>query len=243
MNRTQFSQKDQSKRMQRMDNIQRLATRFRQKAMSLCDFISDLRYGIQARRVGDIDGESDHQYFPSPRRLIHTTISNVACDLRRMTFMDFGSGLGRVVFCAARYPFREVLGVEYLPRLHQGALSNEKRFRRRFPNSVPIKLICENADNCSIPKTDCLLNFYNPFGEEVFEKVLNRIFDTYNRHHNKIYLCYQQSKWEPESTRTKNINLVEEKENSIFKCITYRYRSILDRLLLGIYNIKMFETC
>jgi tRNA G46 methylase TrmB len=39
------------------------------------------------------------------------------------TFIDVGSGKGRVLFVAAEYPFRKVIGVEFqMPIGHDGAL-------------------------------------------------------------------------------------------------------------------------
>lgn len=217
-----------------------IKTWFCQKMMAFSDRADDLRDGIQARRKNDINGESDHQYFPSPRRLVHTTISNISGNLENLAFVDYGSGLGRVLFCAAKYRFQKVVGVEYLRELHENAVENEKQFRNKFPESSPISLICDDASNCEIPTTDCLLNLYNPFGEDVFVKVMNRIIDTHQKHGNKIYVCYQQSKNEPEATNTRNIKTLD--ENSIFKATPYQYRSVFDRFLLGIYTIGMFET-
>src|SRR2546430_8863932 len=39
-------------------------------------------------------------------------------------FIDFGSGKGRVLFVAAHYPFRKVIGVELSAKLNQIASSN-----------------------------------------------------------------------------------------------------------------------
>ena len=220
-----------------------IKTWFCQKIMAFSDRADDRRDGILARRtndIDDIDGESDHQYFPSPRRLVHTTISNISGNLENLTFVDFGSGMGRVVFCAAKYRFQEVVGVEYLPELHEKAVENEKQFRNKFSESSPISLICDDATNCEIPSNDCLLNFYNPFGEEVFAKVVDRIVDTHQKHGNKIYVCYQQSKNEVEATNTRNIKMLE--DSSVLKTIPYKYRSSWDRFLLGIFTIGMFET-
>lgn len=217
-----------------------IKTWFCQKMMAFSDRADDLRDGIQARRKNDINGESDHQYFPSPRRLIHTTIFNVPGNLENLTFVDYGSGKGRVLFTAAKYRFQQVLGIEYLPELHEHAVENEERFREKFPESSPITLINDDATNFEIPESDCLLNFYNPFGEEIFNKVMDRIVNAHRTHGNKIFVCYQQSRNEPEATNTRNIQTLD--DNPIFKSRTFRYRSLWDRFLLGIYTIKMFET-
>ncbi len=47
-------------------------------------------------------------------------------------FIDFGSWLGRMVFQAARYPFKRVIGVELSGKLNDLATENFSRNRHRF---------------------------------------------------------------------------------------------------------------
>lgn len=96
----------------------------------------------------------------------------------RYTFVDFGSGKGRAVLLAARFPFHQVLGIEFSPTLHRVALQNVARFQALYPGAAPITLRCEDAALSRLPPTPLLCYFYNPFGEVVMRKVLQNIRDT-----------------------------------------------------------------
>src|SRR5689334_23652607 len=45
-------------------------------------------------------------------------VLNARTDLTLFTFVDIGSGKGRVLLMAAEYPFPHIIGVELLPELH-----------------------------------------------------------------------------------------------------------------------------
>jgi hypothetical protein len=45
------------------------------------------------------------------------------------TFIDIGSGKGRVLLLAAEFPFRKIVGVEFSPELHATAQRNLTRLR------------------------------------------------------------------------------------------------------------------
>ncbi len=47
-------------------------------------------------------------------------------------FLDYSSGLGRVLLMAAQYPFRRALGVELSARLNEGARRNITRCRGKL---------------------------------------------------------------------------------------------------------------
>ena len=63
-------------------------------------------------------------YVPVPERAVRVALANVPDDLSRFTFVDFGSGEGRVLLVAATFPFREVIGIEFAKELHETAESN-----------------------------------------------------------------------------------------------------------------------
>jgi len=56
--------------------------------------------------------------------LIHKILRQLRTDLSRFTFIDLGSGKGRVLLIAAQYPFKSVIGVEFSETLHGIAQSN-----------------------------------------------------------------------------------------------------------------------
>ena len=54
-------------------------------------------------------------------------MSSLKLDFQEFTFIDIGSGKGRVLMMAADYPFRRILGIELLPDLHRAAQENLNR--------------------------------------------------------------------------------------------------------------------
>ncbi|GAB2813589.1 hypothetical protein GCM10022221_09140 [Actinocorallia aurea] len=84
---------------------------------------------------------------------------------------DLGSGLGRVLCCAARLPVREVIGFEVNDALTEAALANAARLRdRKAPVSVR-RGPCEDADFAGITA----FFLFDPFGERTLRAVLDRI--------------------------------------------------------------------
>jgi hypothetical protein len=49
-------------------------------------------------------------------------------DWGRFTFVDMGSGKGRALLLASRFPFRQIVGVEIAPELSETAAANIQRF-------------------------------------------------------------------------------------------------------------------
>ena len=70
------------------------------------------------------------RYDPSSPELVRTQLANLKIGFERFTFIDFGSGKGRVLMLAAGFPFKEMIGVEFSRELHEIAVKNIARFPR-----------------------------------------------------------------------------------------------------------------
>ena len=96
----------------------------------------DRRLGIDT--VGSIEpGELDisreaaersYAYTATPPAIARFLISRVAKRAHGFTFVDIGSGKGRVLLTAARFPFRQVVGLEQSADLNQIAARNIRHF-------------------------------------------------------------------------------------------------------------------
>ena len=83
------------------------------------------------------------------------------------TFIDLGSGKGRVLMLAALRRFRRVIGVEVSAALHEAAQRNTATFASRNRNAAPIECICADASVHELPAGDLLVFLYNPFDAEL----------------------------------------------------------------------------
>ena len=99
----------------------------RGRLMAVADRRREARFGVDSEgniALSELSIDSENRtlgfpYVPSPGLLVDTLLANVEEDLGQFSFVDFGSGKGRVLLVASHYPFREVVGVEFSPELHE----------------------------------------------------------------------------------------------------------------------------
>jgi SAM-dependent methyltransferase len=91
------------------------------------------------------------------------------------SFVDLGSGKGRVVFIAAEMPFRRVVGVEYSRALHENAEANLRSFQARKRGSATVEFVHGDASQFAFPAGKLVLFFFNPFGPVVMSGVIRNL--------------------------------------------------------------------
>jgi len=157
----------------------------------------DQMYGTDTesiREVGslDIDSEtSKHavRYQPSPFDLARTIIHKLPVAHHDFTFIDFGSGKGRVLLIAAELPFSAVLGIEFSRELCDIANSNIKKSNAN-KNAESVESIHADVTDYQLPDTPLVCYFYNPFGTTIMQSVVNKLTASYNAMKREIYVIY-----------------------------------------------------
>lgn len=105
-------------------------------------------------------------------------------------FIDFGSGMGRIVFQAAiGYPFKRVIGLELSTQLHKVAEANIARNRDRF-RAREVQLLCGDALTYEIPDDVTVAFFNNPFTGDIFSTVVDRLLASADRTPRQLRLIY-----------------------------------------------------
>jgi hypothetical protein len=105
-------------------------------------------------------------------------------------FVDFGSGMGRVVFQAAVwYPFKQVIGVELSPELHLIAQGNITRNRSRF-RCQEAQLIQADVMEYDIPGDVTVAFLDNPFTGDIFTAVVERLLASVDRNPRPLTIIY-----------------------------------------------------
>jgi 16S rRNA G966 N2-methylase RsmD len=112
-------------------------------------------------------------YIPTRGRLFLQIVGNISDDLSRFTFIDLGSGKGRILCVASILGFDKIIGVELSEQLHRVAQKNATCIVEHKRCSST-KIVCLNLDaaNFQFPTGNCIIYMYNPFGAEVLNKVL-----------------------------------------------------------------------
>ena len=86
-------------------------------------------------------------------------------------FLDLGSGMGRMVLEAARYPFHRVIGVELVTEMHQFAEQNLRSYRGRL-RCRDVLLVNSDVEHDEIPDDVTVVYMFNPFRGSIFGTAL-----------------------------------------------------------------------
>jgi SAM-dependent methyltransferase len=96
-------------------------------------------------------------------------------DLSEYTFIDMGSGKGRVLFVAAEYSFKKIIGVEFSIALHEHAQRNIARYKSRKQRSGTIEAVLADAARYSFPAGKLVIYLFNPFGPDIMSRMLTNL--------------------------------------------------------------------
>jgi len=143
----------------------------------------DLIYGTETtgiHAIGSLDISSPNsrfarQYEPSRESVVRGLIDRLGVDISKFTFVDFGSGKGRVLLIAAAYPFVEVIGVEFASELQEVAVRNIARLPPEMVRENRVRSVCIDAVDFDLPASNLVCYFYDPFDEPIVSRIAERL--------------------------------------------------------------------
>jgi SAM-dependent methyltransferase len=91
------------------------------------------------------------------------------------TFIDFGSGKGKVLLLASELPFKAIVGIEFSKDLHQVAQQNLARYKSPTQACTRIDCLLLDATLYEVPLGPKVCFFFNPFHEPVMAQVVRRL--------------------------------------------------------------------
>ncbi len=176
--------------------------------------------GFRAQLIAALNG---HQYFPTEpwifeqmmqALLQQSALSNqhsARSGLEDFTFVDLGSGKGRVLLMAAPYGFKRIIGVEFMPEWHRVAEENIRKFAGGHAEVPPnelcgtgtpacapvIESICMDARDFDFPPGPLVAYLFNPFPEPVLAAVLDRLRGSLEKSPRPMFLAYRFPEFEP----------------------------------------------
>ncbi len=105
-------------------------------------------------------------------------------------FIDVGSGMGRVVFQAARtYSFRRVIGVEISEELTRKARANIDRTRERL-RCQDVVLVSADIVDYEFPDDVTVVFFNNPFVGDIFAAAVEGLIASVDRRPRRVRVIY-----------------------------------------------------
>lgn len=121
---------------------------------------------------------------------LEKALKQLAISYEDFTFIDFGSGKGRAILVASRFPFKKVIGVEYCPRLNTIARMNVRRFPANEKKCGELELICADAASYPIPDGALLVYLFNPFGKSVMKQLVGNVVQSLHDNPREIIVMY-----------------------------------------------------
>ncbi len=117
-----------------------------------------------------------NRYQGTPVAVLHRIIRRLKVDRQRFTFIDLGSGKGRVLLIAAQYPFKSVVGVEFSKTLHDIAVTNIQKFVGAGATYTSVTSInCDAGEFDFSEIGDKIVFCYNPFAADLMIRVLDNL--------------------------------------------------------------------
>jgi len=161
----------------------------------------DLHFGLETDgtvELGDLKIDSPSYiwgiaYAPTPATFFERVITLLPPP-ETYTFVDLGSGKGRVVLLASRKPFKAVIGVDFSYELCAIAEGNLARFRP-YIAAQEVLFVNQDAALFDFPRGPLIVYCYFAFTREVLVSVLERlshrqdetIFVYYNVHYLDLF--------------------------------------------------------
>ena len=136
------------------------------------------------------DAGESHPYFPTKIAIFREIFSRFPLPCEEFTFVDLGSGKGRVLLLASDLPFKRIIGVEFSPELHEVAVRNIQNYRNPARRSKEIQSVCADATDYPLPDGNVVIFLFNPFKSSSVSRVLDNLGRSLQEHPREIYLVY-----------------------------------------------------
>ena len=142
----------------------------------------------------NLDGatiDHGHMHVPCPYLFIYQAFNKLDKAIEGATLVDYGCGLGRVLFFATLYPFCQIVGVEASPNLSQESSENLEFFYRTHKTQLPeCKIVQGDAADFNVPVNASIFFFNDPFDETVMAQVISKICESHITNARDIYVIY-----------------------------------------------------
>jgi hypothetical protein len=155
------------------------------------------------------------RYEPRSPQLVRVGLEKLSIDPSEFTFVDFGSGKGRVLLVAASFPFQEVIGVEFSRGLHEIALKNIARLPSHRVRACGIRSVHGDAAAFDLPQSDLVCYFYNPFGPPILAVIAQRLIAHHDQHGHKVIVIYHDPRHREVFECTEKFVILDQTEDTL----------------------------
>ncbi|MCC3669051.1 class I SAM-dependent methyltransferase [Terrisporobacter mayombei] len=139
----------------------------------------------------------NHPYEPTLYMALEELFKNYNLS-KNDHIVDFGCGMGRLIFYINYYFKSYVTGVEINERYYEEALINKINYVKKNKKSEDkINFECNLAQQYEISTLDNKFYFFNPFSIQIFSKVINNILESYeeNMRYMDVIMYYPSAEY------------------------------------------------
>jgi hypothetical protein len=129
-------------------------------------------------------------YHPSHPKFLFEVFGSLALNYNKYTFVDFGSGKGRVLLVASEFPFSQIIGVEFAKELHDIASKNIDSYRSATQKCNKVRSLNLDAVEFEFPDTPLVLYLFNPFAADVLRPLLQNLQRSLESNPRNVLLIY-----------------------------------------------------
>ena len=140
------------------------------------------------------NSQQNHHYQGASYYILFSIFEKLPIETKNLPLIDYGCGKGRALFVAEQCGFTNLIGVDIAKELIDDANSNKAVYVRKNSQSK-IDFLFEDATKYLIPDNAQVFYFFNPFGEEVLQKVIDNIKESVKQHPRKLYCIYLNPKY------------------------------------------------
>jgi len=130
------------------------------------------------------------RYRPTPAAKLHEMLAALPIRYEEFTFIDFGSGKGKVLLLASDLPFKAIIGLEFSEHLHQVAQRNLAYYRSEKQVCQRIECVLIDATMYDVPPEPTVCYFFNPFREPVMAQVVRRLEASLDAVPREMFIVY-----------------------------------------------------
>ena len=151
-----------------------------------CDYVE-----LNDLSISSVNKKEGVLYAPTPIRDFEESLRFAdSLDLSQYTFIDVGSGKGRIMMLALMKGFGQVVGVDFSPELCKTAEKNLAVFSGAYKINGNYKVVCQDILEFDIPDGDIVIFMYNPFFGSVMVFFIENILSWKSEFNRDIFLVY-----------------------------------------------------
>jgi hypothetical protein len=102
-------------------------------------------------------------YEPTPNNIFRRALLSLPIKHEDYIFIDCGSGKGRTLLLASRFPFSKIIGIEFSEELHRTATQNLAKYKDRRRRCGAAESICVDATEYAFPDANLVVFFSKTF--------------------------------------------------------------------------------